>query len=187
MKVIFLKDVKGTGKKGEVKNVADGYAQNFLIKKGLAAEANQANMSTLNAQRKQEEKHAEEELAQAQKLKTTIDGITVELEAKSGEGGRLFGSITSKQIAEELQKKHGIKIDKRKIEMVDAIRSLGYTKVPVKLHTEVTATLNVHVKEDLKRNRIIQLLNLEVPFKKNMLEYRSAENVIKLLVAFLMK
>ena len=76
-----------------------------------------------------------------------IDGITVELEAKSGEGGRLFGSITSKQIAEELQKKHGVKIDKRKIEMVDAIRSLGYTKVPVKLHTEVTATLNVHVKE----------------------------------------
>ncbi|WP_394237972.1 50S ribosomal protein L9 [Niallia oryzisoli] len=147
MKVIFLKDVKGKGKKGEVKNVADGYAQNFLLKQGLAVEANPTNVSSLNAQKKKEEKLAAEELEEAKKLKTKVDEITVELSAKSGEGGRLFGSITSKQIAEELQKKHGIKIDKRKIELEDAIRSLGYTKVPVKLHTEVTATLNVHVKE----------------------------------------
>jgi large subunit ribosomal protein L9 len=147
MKVIFLKDVKGKGKKGEVKNVADGYAHNFLLKQGLAVEANPANVSSLNAQKKKEEKHAEEELAEAKELKETIDKITVELNAKSGEGGRLFGSITSKQIAAELQKKHGIKIDKRKLELEDAIRSLGFTKVPVKLHTEVTATLNVHVKE----------------------------------------
>ncbi|WP_338450412.1 50S ribosomal protein L9 [Niallia oryzisoli] len=147
MKVIFLKDVKGKGKKGEVKNVADGYAHNFLLKQGLAVEANSANVSSLNAQKKKEEKLAAEELEEAKKLKTVIDELTVELIAKSGEGGRLFGSITSKQIAEELQKKHGIKIDKRKIELEDAIRSLGYTKVPVKLHTEVTATLNVHVKE----------------------------------------
>ncbi|MBB6445432.1 50S ribosomal protein L9 [Bacillus benzoevorans] len=147
MKVIFLKDVKGKGKKGEVKNVADGYAQNFLLKQGLAVEANQAAISTLNAQKKKEEKLAAEELDEAKKLKTVIDELTVELSAKSGEGGRLFGSITSKQIAEELQKKHGIKIDKRKIELADGIRALGYTKVPVKLHLEVTATLNVHVKE----------------------------------------
>lgn len=147
MKVIFLKDVKGKGKKGEVKNVADGYAHNFLLKQGLAVEANQANISSLNAQKKKEEKLAAEELAEAKKLKTVIDELTVELLAKSGEGGRLFGSITSKQIAEELQKKHGIKVDKRKIEMEDAIRSLGVTKVPVKLHHEVTAVLNVHVKE----------------------------------------
>jgi len=147
MKVIFLKDVKGKGKKGEVKNVADGYAHNFLLKQGLAVEANSANISSLNAQKKKEEKLAAEELEDAKRLKTKVDEITVELTAKSGDGGRLFGSITSKQIAEELQKKHGIKIDKRKIELEDAIRSLGYTKVPVKLHTEVTATLNVHVKE----------------------------------------
>ena len=147
MKVIFLKDVKGKGKKGEVKNVADGYAQNFLLKQGLAVEANQANVSSLNAQKKKEEKQAAEELAESQKLKTVIDELTVELTAKSGEGGRLFGSITSKQIASELQKKHGIKVDKRKIELEDAIRSLGVTKVPVKLHPEVTATLSVHVKE----------------------------------------
>jgi large subunit ribosomal protein L9 len=147
MKVIFLKDVKGKGKKGEVKNVADGYAHNFLLKQGLAVEANQAAISSLNAQKKKEEKLAAEELVEAQKLKTVVDELTVELTAKSGEGGRLFGSITSKQIASELQKKHGIKIDKRKIEMEDAIRALGVTKVPVKLHQEVTATLSVHVKE----------------------------------------
>lgn len=147
MKVIFLKDVKGKGKKGEVKNVADGYAHNFLIKQGLAVEASQANISSLNAQKKKEEKQAEEELAEAKKLKEEIEKLTVELTAKSGEGGRLFGSITSKQIADALQKTHKIKIDKRKIELEDAIRALGYTKVPVKLHTEVTATLNVHVKE----------------------------------------
>ncbi|WP_075983347.1 50S ribosomal protein L9 [Bacillus massilinigeriensis] len=147
MKVIFLKDVKGKGKKGDIKNVADGYAQNFLIKQGLAIEANSSNISSLNAQKKKEEKMAAQELADAKKLKEEIEKITVELSAKAGEGGRLFGSITSKQIAEELQKKHGIKIDKRKIELEDAIRALGYTKVPVKLHTEVNATLNVHVKE----------------------------------------
>lgn len=147
MKVIFLKDVKGKGKKGEVKNVSDGYAHNFLIKQGLAAEATSAAMSSLNAQKKKEEKQAEEELQQAKDLKEKLETLTVELLAKSGEGGRLFGSITSKQIAEQLQKKHKIKIDKRKIEMDDAIRALGVTKVPVKLHSEVTATLNVHVKE----------------------------------------
>ncbi|MDQ1000034.1 large subunit ribosomal protein L9 [Neobacillus niacini] len=147
MKVIFLKDVKGKGKKGEIKNVADGYAQNFLIKQGLAIEANNANISTLEGQKKKEDKRAAEELAEAKKLGEQLEKITVELSAKAGEGGRLFGSITTKQIAEELQKKHGIKIDKRKMELADAIRTLGHTKVPVKLHHEVLATLTVHVKE----------------------------------------
>jgi large subunit ribosomal protein L9 len=147
MKVFFLKDVKGKGKKGEVKNVADGYAHNFLLKQGLAKEANNANISTLDALKKKEEKEAAEELAEAKKLKEVLDQITVELFAKAGEGGRLFGSITTKQIAEELQKKHGIKIDKRKMELTDAIRTLGHTKVPVKLHHEVVATLTVSVTE----------------------------------------
>lgn len=147
MKVIFLKDVKGKGKKGEVKNVADGYAQNFLIKQGLAVEANQAAISSLDAQKKKEEKMAAQELEEAQKLKVELEKITVELSAKSGEGGRLFGSITTKQISDELLKKFNLKIDKRKMELNDAIRTLGFTKVPVKLHTEVIATLNVHVKE----------------------------------------
>ncbi|GAC91149.1 50S ribosomal protein L9 [Anoxybacillus sp. LAT_35] len=147
MKVIFLKDVKGKGKKGEVKNVADGYAQNFLFKQGLAIEATPANLKALEAQKNKQKKEAEEELARAKKLKEKIDTLTVELFAKAGEGGRLFGSITSKQIAEALQQQHDIKIDKRKIELDDAIRALGYTNVPIKLHPEVTATLKVHVQE----------------------------------------
>jgi large subunit ribosomal protein L9 len=147
MKVIFLKDVKGKGKKGEVKNVADGYANNFLLKQGLAIEATNANLKTLEAKKRKEEKDAAEELANMKKLKETLEALTVELHAKAGEGGRLFGSITSKQIADELQTKHNIKIDKRKFEMADAIRALGYTNVSIKLHPEVTATLKVHVTE----------------------------------------
>ncbi|GMB09779.1 LSU ribosomal protein L9P [Thermolongibacillus altinsuensis] len=147
MKVIFLKDVKGKGKKGEIKNVADGYAHNFLFKQGLAVEATPANLKALEAQKNKQKREAEEELAKAKQLKEKIDTLTVELFAKAGEGGRLFGSITSKQIAEALQTQHDIKIDKRKIELEDAIRSLGYTNVPIKLHPEVTATLKVHVKE----------------------------------------
>src|SRR5690554_5344054 len=139
MKVIFLKDVKGTGKKGEVKNVSDGYATNFLIKNGYAVEATPQNLKALEAKKRQQEKQAENELQEAKQLKEKIEKLTVELTAKAGEGGRLFGSITSKQIAEQLQKSYNIKIDKRKIEMEDAIRSLGFTKVPVKLHTEVVA------------------------------------------------
>ncbi|MEK3798880.1 50S ribosomal protein L9 [Peribacillus sp. FSL H8-0477] len=147
MKVIFLKDVKGKGKKGDVKNVADGYAHNFLLKQGLAVEASNTNVKTLEAQKNKENNLAAEELEQAKELKETLEKITVELEAKAGEGGRLFGSITTKQIAAELQKKHGIKLDKRKMELNDGIRSLGHTKVAVKLHPEVSATLTVHVKE----------------------------------------
>ena len=147
MKVIFLKDVKGKGKKGDVKNVADGYAHNFLLKQGLAVEASNTNVKTLEAQKNKENNLAAEELEQAKELKERLEKITVELEAKAGEGGRLFGSITTKQIAAELQKKHGIKLDKRKMELNDGIRSLGHTKVAVKLHPEVSATLTVHVKE----------------------------------------
>jgi large subunit ribosomal protein L9 len=147
MKVIFLKDVKGKGKKGEVKNVADGYAQNFLFKQGLAIEATPANLKALEAQKNKQKREAEEELARAKQLKEQLEQLTVELSAKAGDGGRLFGSITSKQIAEALQSQHNIKIDKRKIELNDGIRSLGYTNVPIKLHSEVTATLKVHVSE----------------------------------------
>ncbi|WP_027408124.1 50S ribosomal protein L9 [Anoxybacteroides tepidamans] len=147
MKVIFLKDVKGKGKKGEIKNVADGYAQNFLFKQGLAIEATPANLKALEAQKNKEKRQAEEELAKAKQLKERLETLTVQLSAKAGEGGRLFGSITSKQIAEALQSQHQIKVDKRKIELADAIRALGYTNVPVKLHPEVTATLKVHVIE----------------------------------------
>jgi large subunit ribosomal protein L9 len=148
MKVIFLQDVKGRGKKGEIKNVADGYAHNFLLKNKLAVEASQSAISQLDGQKKKEQKLSEQELQEAKQLKEKLEALTIELKAKSGEGGRLFGSITTKQVASELEKKHGIKIDKRKMELDDAIRALGYTNIPVKIHPEVTATLKVHVTEE---------------------------------------
>ena len=148
MKVIFLEDVKGKGKKGEVKDVPVGYAQNFLLKNKLAIEATPGNMSKLKGQQKRAEKDAAAELAEAKLLKEKLEAITVEMKAKSGEGGRLFGSITTKQIGDTLAKKEGIKVDRRRMDLPDAIRSLGYTNVPIKLHAEVTATLKVHVTEE---------------------------------------
>ncbi|AMA64141.1 MAG: 50S ribosomal protein L9 [Kurthia gibsonii] len=147
MKVIFLKDVKGQGKKGEVKEVSDGYARNVLLKNKSAVEATPQAMSQLQGQKRKEQQNAEAELQAAKDLKVKVEELTVELKSKTGEGGRLFGSITSKQIADELNKAHGIKVDKRKMDLPEAIRTLGVTKVPVKLHPEVTATLKVHVTE----------------------------------------
>lgn len=147
MKVIFLKDVKGKGKKGEVKNVADGYARNYLFKHNLAVEATKANLKALEKQKESEQKKREEELQEAKKLKDQLEAITVEISAKAGEGGRLFGAVTNKQIADFLKAKN-FKIDRRKIELDEPIRSLGYTNVDVKLHPKVTAKIKVHVKEE---------------------------------------
>ncbi len=150
MRVIFLEDVKGKGKKGEVKEVPTGYAQNYLIKNKLAQEANKSSISALSAQKKAQAKKDAEVLAEAQKLKDFLDqeDTVVELKAKAGEDGRLFGSIPSKQIAEGLKKQYDLKLDKRKIELENPIRALGYTKVPVKLHTEVSGIIKVHVSEE---------------------------------------
>ncbi|CDQ37876.1 MULTISPECIES: 50S ribosomal protein L9 [Virgibacillus] len=147
MKVIFLKDVKGKGKKGEVKNVSDGYARNYLLKYNLAEEATSGNLKALDAKKKKQEQLEQEEKEEAIQLKDKLANLTVELTAKSGDSGRLFGSITSKQISETLKKAHGYQIDKRKIELDSPIRSLGYTTVPVKLHPEVSGSIKVHVSE----------------------------------------
>jgi large subunit ribosomal protein L9 len=147
MKVVFLKDVKGQGKKGEIKEVSEGYANNFLIAQGLAASATQGAVKNLDNQKKAEQRKKEQEKADAQALAVKLGELTVQIKAKAGEGGRLFGAITSKQIAEVLEKQK-IVIDKRKLVLEDPIRTLGVTKVPVKLHTEVTGTLNVLVVED---------------------------------------
>ncbi|MDN6788009.1 MAG: 50S ribosomal protein L9, partial [Lentilactobacillus parabuchneri] len=135
--------------RGEVKEVPDGYAQNFLIKNGKAKAATRAAMSQLKGQQKAEEKREEEELEESKKLKAMLedDKTVVELKAKSGTDGRLFGSIPSKQIATALEKQFGVKLDKRKIELPEPIKVAGYTNVPVKLHAEVTAKIRVHVSE----------------------------------------
>lgn len=147
MKVIFLKDVKGQGKKGEVKNVAVGYAHNYLLKNNLAIEATPGNLKALDAKKKKSEQEEQEEKEEAIDLKDKLADITVELKAKAGDAGRLFGSITNKQIAEALKKEYGYKIDRRKIELDQPIRALGYTTVPVKLHPEVSGSIKVHVSE----------------------------------------
>ncbi|AUJ83906.1 50S ribosomal protein L9 [Enterococcus sp. CR-Ec1] len=146
MKVIFLQDVKGKGKKGDIKEVPNGYAQNFLIKNNLAKPANNESMAELKGKQKAKEKQDAEVLAEAKELKVLLEKeeTVVKINAKAGEDGRLFGSIPSKQIADALNKQYKIKIDKRKIELDQPIRALGFTQVPVKLHPQVTATINVH-------------------------------------------
>ena len=150
MKVIFLQDVKGKGKKGDVKEVPTGYAQNYLLKNNLAKEATKSRISQLAGQKKAQEKYEAEILEEAKKLKEFLEkeDTVVELKAKAGEDSRLFGSIPSKQIAEGLNKQYKVKLDKRKIELENPIRTLGYTNVPVKLHHEVTATIKVHVVQE---------------------------------------
>lgn len=146
MRVILKVDVKGQGKAGEVKNVADAYAKNVLFKQNLAVEATPGNLKAFAARERRAEQEAQEEFEAAKALKEKLEKETIVVKTKAGEGGRVFGSVTSKQIAEALKAK-GYKIDKRKIELEHPIKALGYTKVPVKLHHEVTATLNVHVQE----------------------------------------
>jgi large subunit ribosomal protein L9 len=147
MKVIFIKDMKGQGKKGQVKEVSEGYAQNFLLPRGIARPATDGNMKTLDNQKAAEDRRKQEEKAEAEALAKKLEAEVTELKAKSGEGGRLFGAITSKQIAEALAAK-GMKVDKRKIELDEPIRTLGVTQVTVKVHPEVKATLKVQVTEE---------------------------------------
>jgi large subunit ribosomal protein L9 len=148
MKVILLKDVKGTGKKGDIKDVAEGYARNYLIPRKLAVIATEGNLNSLKEQKRREEKRKEEERIEAQNLGEKLSGITVKLTTKAGEGGRIFGSITSKQISQALKNQFQLDVDKKKIQLDEPIRSLGVIKVPVKLHPEVTAVLSVQVVEE---------------------------------------
>ena len=147
MKVLFLQDVKGQGKKGDIKEVSTGYAQNFLLKKGLAVEATAENVNKQKQKEAGDKRKADQLLADAKALAEQLKDITVILKTKTGEGGRVFGSITSKQIADalEAQTKKQFSIDKRKILLDEPIKSLGTTVVTVKLHPEVTTEMRVQV------------------------------------------
>lgn len=149
MKVIFVKDMKGKGKRGEVKNVPDGYAQNFLIKNGYAKEVTSSNLNTLKRVQKAEKDAYEAEKAAAEDIKKKLedDKTIVNFKSKAGTDSRLFGSISSKKIVEGLEKQYGIKVDKRKLELPEPIKSLGYTNVPVKLFKGVEAVIRVHITE----------------------------------------
>jgi large subunit ribosomal protein L9 len=147
MRVIFLQDVKGQGKRGEVKEVSEGYARNFLLPKNLVQIATDGNKKSLDQIAASAQKRKDKEKEDAQALASKLSEMTIVIKAKAGEGGRLFGAITSKQIAEALEKQK-IVIDKRKIELDDPIRTLGVTKVTVKLYPDVKGTLNVQVVEE---------------------------------------
>ena len=150
MKVIFMQDVKGRGKRGQVKDVPDGYAQNYLIKRGLAKEANKGNLNTLKRVEANEKAEYEAQKAAAQEIKKQLeaDETVVELKSKAGSDSRLFGSISSKKIIEGLDKQFDIKLDKHKLELREPIKVLGYTNVPVKLFKGVESKVRVHITEE---------------------------------------
>ena len=145
MKVIFLKDVKGQGKKGDLIEVSDGYARNFLLPKNLAIPATKENINVLKGQQESREYRQQKELEEAQETAKKINEISVLLKAKAGDNGKLFGSITSKDVSEALTSQHHIKIDKKKFVLPDGIKSLGTTQVDIKIHPGVLAKLKVNV------------------------------------------
>lgn len=147
MKVILLQDVKSLGKKGEVVEVSEGYARNMLLKKGIGKEATGQNMNDLKLQKANAEKVARETLEAAQALGKEMEGKTVKISVKAGEGGRVFGSVSSKEIAEEMKKQLGYEVDKKKIVLESPIKALGVTNVAIKLHAKVTTEVKVHVVE----------------------------------------
>ncbi len=147
MKVILLEDVKSLGKKGEIVNVSDGYARNFVLPKHVGVEATEKNKNELKLQKQHEDKMAAERLAQAKELAVKLDGLTIEVTMKAGENGKVFGSVASKEIAEQASKQHGLSLDKKKIVLEEPIKSFGMHDVTIKLHPEVTGKLHVKVKE----------------------------------------
>ena len=147
MKVILLEDVKSLGKKGEVVNVNDGYARNLLFKKNLGIEATKQNLNDLKLQKQNNDKLEAERLEEAQKLAKELEEKEVVLAIKTGSDGRVFGSVSTKEIAEAAKEQLGYELDKKKMHLKDAIKSIGTFHVPVKLHPKVTVELKVVVKE----------------------------------------
>lgn len=143
MEVILLKDVKGTGKKGEIHDVAVGYAKNYLIKNGLAKEATAGAKNALKAKEKVRQREAAEELEEAKKQKEILENNPIVIYEKAAEDGRLFGSITTKKIAEEIKKQLNLKVDRRKMTQKVPMRSVGTQTVELRLHNEVTAKVTV--------------------------------------------
>ena len=147
MKVILLKDVKGTGKLGEVKEVADGYARNFLLSKGLALEATAKNLSDLQGKKSSEQHKKDVEKANAQQIADSINKKKITIKAKAGQGGKLFGSVTSGNIAEVIEKQLGFKVDKKKISSAE-IKAFGTYEAEIRLYNGISAKVTVDVVEE---------------------------------------
>ncbi|MBQ3510818.1 MAG: 50S ribosomal protein L9 [Bacilli bacterium] len=144
MEVIFIKDLKNQGKKGQIKNVKDGYAENFLIKQGYAVKKTKESLAKLECEQRNKAAQDAESKKQATALKSELDKVVLEFKVKTGEGDKVFGSISVKQIKDELQKKN-FKIDKSQIDITNSISSLGFHNVDIKLYPGITATIKVHV------------------------------------------
>ena len=147
MKVILKQDVKGSGKKGQLIEVSDGYARNYLLARGLAMEATAQNLNVLKAKEAAVAHHAKVEREQAEAAAKVLDGKIVKMTAKAGTGGRLFGSVTSKEIAEEMKRQLGVEVDKKKIVLGMDIKSFGTYSAEVKLYNGISAKISVMVSE----------------------------------------
>lgn len=147
MEIVLLEDVNALGKKGQIVKVNDGYARNFILPKKLGVEANAKNLNDLKLKKANEEKVAAEQLAAAKKLAAEMEEMSVTVSIKAGEGGRTFGSVSTKEIAKAAMEQLKLDIDKKKMVLPEPIKSLGVTEVPVKLHKDVTAALRVKVVE----------------------------------------
>lgn len=148
MKVILTEDVKSLGKKGDIVNVNDGYARNFILKTNKGIEANAKNLNELKLKKANDDKIAQEHYEAAVELGKKIEAGKIEVSIKTGEGGKAFGSVSSKEIAQEVKAQMNLEIDKKKVQLKDAIKALGTYEVPVKLHPKVTAKLKVVVTEE---------------------------------------
>lgn len=147
MKIILIQDVKKLGKKGEIIEVNDGYARNYILPQKLGVEANSKNLNDLKLQKQKEDKDAKKLLDEASELAAKIAEQVVTVKMKAGEGGKVFGSVSSKEIAEAMKKQCSLEIDKKKIQLQEPIRSFGFHEVGIKLHPQVTGTLRVKVEE----------------------------------------
>lgn len=147
MKVILLEDVKSLGKKGQIVDVSDGYARNFIFAKKLGLEANPKNLNDLKLQKAHEDKLAAQKLAEAKAFAADLEKVQVVLKIKTGEGGKIFGSISSKEIAQAAKDQLNMEIDKKKLVLPNPIKAVGTTMVPIKLHPQVTGELKVIVQE----------------------------------------
>ncbi|MBQ3104825.1 MAG: 50S ribosomal protein L9 [Lachnospiraceae bacterium] len=147
MKVILLQDVKSLGKKGDIIEANDGYARNYIIPKKLGVEANAKNLNDLKLQKANQDKIAKEQLEAAQALAAELEAKEVVVRIKAGEGGKVFGSVSSKEIAAACKEQCGLDVDKKKIQLEEAIKSCGVYQVKIKLHSQVTGTLTVKVQE----------------------------------------
>jgi len=146
MKVILLEDVKGVGKKDQIIDAADGYVRNFLFPKKLALEANKANLAMLEKKKKGAEAQRIKSLEDARAMKTMLEEKTLQISQKTGDGGRLFGSVTNKEVAQVLLEQEGIDIDRKKITLPETIKKVGEHTAEIRLHTDVTAILKLEIK-----------------------------------------